>query len=76
MPRDMVMTTVISIRDVPTKAKLNKLAKADNDSYDSIICRLLQERDDARRIPINDHGNAFLGRGNKGKKAIVIGMED
>jgi hypothetical protein len=32
--------------------------------------------DEAQRILINDHGNAFLGRGNKGRKAIVIGMED
>ena len=67
---------MIDIRDFPTKAELNKLAKSDKESYDEIICRLLDERKNAKRIPVNPHGNAFLGRGNKNRKAIVIGMED
>ncbi len=45
MPMTTVFLSHIDIRDFPTKAKLNKLAKADNESYDSIICRLLHERD-------------------------------
>lgn len=75
-PLTTIFLTNIDIRDFPTKSKLVKLAKSDKESFDSVICRLLQEREGAKRIEVNSHGFAFLGRGNKGRKVIVIGMED